>query len=180
MARTAPDLKKCATDIPAAYFGHYLFKDSNLTLLHVPAQDRSCTNGSFYFTYSDLDYTHLPPIRTPNGRAYPRTRFNASRSHGQGDLCDSPCSGAALPDISCASLACFPEMMSWSDGGFGCKTYRQSDLLGCYCYQRLTRALQSLGVWAGIRHISDTEFSLCGKEGMLNCCICYRALNCSG
>jgi hypothetical protein len=54
-------------------------------------------------------------------------------------------------------------MMGWSDGGFGCQTYKQSDLLGCYCYQRLTRALQSLGVWAGVRHISNTEFSLCGK-----------------
>lgn len=98
VAKRAPNLKACATDIPAAFFGTYTGFSSteNLTIVHVADGDRQCKNGSFYFEYEGLDYTSLPKVATASGKLYPRKRFNASRSYNGYSFCDSPCSGAGI------------------------------------------------------------------------------------
>ncbi|GMH66371.1 hypothetical protein TrLO_g3255 [Triparma laevis f. longispina] len=166
-----PDMATCTGVLPVIASGSMDFP-AWLNLTHVKESDATCGDGKFWVGYSPpYDYeAGLPQFEVTNDvggkESLARTEFDAN-TYG---LCDSPCvDPKGVDDVVCGSLSCHWEEVRASKGlaepPAACKTYKESDVAGCFCLNMLINTVATDGLFAAydILKKPELEGDVCGE-----------------
>ncbi|CAM9493483.1 unnamed protein product [Ectocarpus sp. 4 AP-2014] len=158
-----PALDTCEETIPAVVFGTYDFP-LDAALQRDGNMDSSCADGSFYLAFaanatdpdsSQLDYDNLPPIFSADGTNVSRALFVAD--HDADQLCDEPCQPAS-GGSTCRALSCYED--SW-EVDYGCVSYPQSTMIGCFCLDAVVSSFQEHGLVDGAKVVAREQGEVC-------------------
>ncbi|CAM9791928.1 unnamed protein product, partial [Ectocarpus fasciculatus] len=158
-----PALDTCEETIPAVVFGTYDFP-LDAALQRNDSLDSSCADGSFYLAFSanatdpdssQLDYDNLPPIFSADGTNVSRASF--VEANGADQLCDDPCQPAS-GGSTCRALSCYED--SW-DVDYGCVSYPQSTMIGCFCLDAVVTSFQEHGLVDGAKVVAREQGEIC-------------------
>ncbi|CBJ32340.1 conserved unknown protein [Ectocarpus siliculosus] len=158
-----PALDTCEETIPAVVFGTYDFP-LDAALQRDDSMDSSCADGSFYLAFaanatdpdsSQLDYDNLPPIFSADGTNVSRASFVAANDADQ--LCDDPCQPAS-GGSTCRALSCYED--SW-EVDYGCVSYPQSTMIGCFCLDAVVTSFQEHGLVDGAKVVAREQGEVC-------------------
>ena len=187
-----PQLGLCRTDIPAAHFGR--FADAAAPKNHTALVETKvltaslCASGEYHLTFRAAAYdsvrppgathaltgrTWLPKVAAVAGGGGAAASLACTGS-GNATLCDARgnARGCVSPhDKSvCCTLSCFGQQGTGggSPPGKKCAAYRRSDIVGCFCKDRLQAQIKERGFVAGVQEVIVNDAVCSGfAEGLL-------------